>query len=443
MKFFNFFNRAKPDPIHANRRLIGMSGGTLVTEDTAMESSAFYRGVIYISTQIAKLPWHVKGSDNKILDVQENTISYLLNVSPNDEMTAFHFKLFLLQCAIVGGNGYAEIERTFDGRVKALWPLNPRRVCLLRSSTGQLVYRVGGAMSPNSEDVYLQPADIFHIKNLHTRDGLSGEGLIGYAMQTLGITLGADKFANSLFANGGLPSGVLEHPGKITDEAFARLTSSWKEQHGGRKTGGTAILEEGMKYSPISHSPDILQFLESRQFGIVEMARFLGLPPTKLYDTHSAKFNNIEHANLEVATDTLDAWARNMESEADFKLLRGRNAGRRTEMDLYAISRGDMSTRSTYFKNMMSVGAISPNEIRVKEGMAAYDGGDRFYIATNNFTPSDRMDEVIDSQIDKAEGTPEGSPSDGADSGGSEGEKADTPLDKALTAFIEHRLSVK
>lgn len=395
MKFFNFFNRIKPEEPLPIRRSFGFSGGTQVNTDSAMEASAFYRGVIYISTQIAKLPWEVKDSANNVL---ENDISYMLNVSPNEEMTAFHFKLFILQCAIVGGNGYAEIERTFDGRPKALWPLNPNRVTPMRTSEGKLIYQVVGA-STSSETVYLQPKEIFVVRNLHTKDGIQGQGVVGYAMQTLGISLGADRFANALFSNGGMPSGVLTHPGQLSDEAFKRLKDSWHAQQGGRKTGSTAILEEGVQYSPISHSPDVLQFLESRKFNVVEIARFLGLPPTKLFDSDAAKFNNIEHANLEVATDTLDSWARNLESEADMKLLSGRNSGKKTELDLYAVFRGDMATRSQYFSKMMQSGAITPNEIRVKEGMAPYEGGDRFWIAVNNFSPEDRVDEIIDSQI--------------------------------------------
>lgn len=401
MKLSNFFakvapeNRVGSDKPSTIRRGYGMSGGTLVTGETAMQASAFYRGVIYLSTQIAKLPWEVKDADNKIL---ENDISYMLNVSPNEEMTSFHFKLYLMQCAIIQGNGYAEIERTFDGRPKAMWPLNPNRVTPMRSESGKLYYQISNGNS-SSDTVNLLPRDIFVVRNPHTTDGISGQGVVAYCMQTLGISLGADKFANALFANGGMPSGVITHPGKMSDEAYARLGKSWKEVHGGKQTGGTAILEDGVTYSPISHNPDVLQFLESRKFNVIEIARFLGLPPTKLFDSDAAKFNNIEHANLEVATDTLDSWARNLESEADMKLLAGRNSGRRTELDLYAVFRGDMATRSQYFARMMQSGAITPNEIRVKEGMAPYDGGDRFWIAVNNFSPEDRVDEIIDSQI--------------------------------------------
>lgn len=427
MKFFNFFrNRVAQDAPAVPRRPIGFSGGTVVNADSAMEVSAFYRGVIYISTQIAKLPWEVKDKNNQVV---ENDISYILNVSPNEEMTAYHLKVFLIQCAIIQGNGYAEIERTIDGRVKALWPLNPNRVTAIRTESGKLVYQITNG-NTGSDYVYLQPKDIFVVRNHHTKDSIQGMGVIPYAMQSLGISLGADKFANALFSNGGMPSGVISHPGKMSDAAYSRLAQSWKEQHGGRKTGSTAILEEGVTYTPMSHSPDVLQFLESRKFGVVEIARFLGLPPTKLFDSDSAKFNNIEHANLEVATDTLDAWARNLESEADWKLLAGGRSGKYTELDLYAVFRGDAVTRSTYFKNMMQIGAMTPNEIREKEGLAPYDGGDRFFIATNNFTPQDRMDEVIDSQVSKNE--PQAPQAQ---------DNNPSPVDQAVAAYLTKRIS--
>jgi hypothetical protein len=59
-----------------------------------------------------------------------------------------------------------------------------------------------------------------------------------------------------------------------------------------------------------------------------------------------------------------------------------------------------MKSRSDYFKAMMSVGAMTPNQIRAREGLPGYGKeGDNYYIATNNFTPVDRMDELIDADI--------------------------------------------
>lgn len=431
MKFFNFefFNRSKPDPIRGVPLNGRLSGGTFVDDMSAMTAAAYYRGVIYLSSQLAKLPMQIKDENNKVI---KNDLHYLLNVQPNPETTAYHLKLFLLQCAINTGEGYAEIERTLDGRVRNLWPINPKKVSPIRDADGNLWYQImsGGT---NGDTIYLRPSEILIIRNIHTIDGFQGMGTIAFAANALGISLGADKFANSLYANGALPSAILSHPGKLSEAASKRLAESWKNLTGGKKTGSTAVLEEGVQYSAVSHSPDVLQFIETRKFGVIEIARFLGVPPIKLFDMDSAKYGNMEQVQLEVATDILDAWAKNIESEIDVKLLNGQRGGRKCELDLYAIFRGDMSTRSTYFTKMMQSSAMTANEIRVKEGMAPYKGGDRFYIASNNFSPVDRLDELVDSQIKSKEPAPAATPE--------KDDKEDDTLNKALAKYIETKLN--
>jgi HK97 family phage portal protein len=407
----SFFSKLifKREQIGTARRAFSISAGIAVNEDSSMQVSAFYRGLMYISTQIAKLPWEVKDSKNNIL--YTDRIMTLLDMSPNPEMDSMSFRLWMVQQALIHGNSYAEIERNMIGAPVAIWPLPQGSVDPYRLPDGKLVYRVlkGGT---NGEDVYLQAKDVFHIRNFHTKDGLLGQGIVAYGADTLGISLGANRMANNLFGNGGIPSGVLEVPGTLSEEAAVRLKESWTSAHGGRKAAGVAVLEEGIKFSPVNMDPNVLQFLESRKFSVVEIARFLGVPPTKLYDTTAATYNNQENSSLEVVTDTLDAWAKILELQADIKLLNYRYGGKYTQVDLYSVHRGDMTTRANYFSKMMQAAAITPNEIREKEGMAPYSGGDRYFVAVNNFTPSDRIDEVIDAQVRPKETTPASSPED-------------------------------
>lgn len=394
----NIFSRKTSANKTVRSRTLFFNRSVSVTEDSSMQVAAFNRGVIYISTQIAKLPWDVKDETNKVL--RNSPISHLLNLAPNEEMNAFFFRLVMVQQAIIHGNSYAEIEKNYLGQPIALWPLETYRMDVMRTETGKLVYRYS---NPSGSYTYLDPKDVFHVRNFHTKDGIVGQGLKEYARDVLGIQLAADEMAGGIFSNGGIPSGVIEHPGKLSDEAYKRLQEDWKKQYGGKKTGGTAILENGSKYTTIDIDPEALQFLESRQFGILEVARFLGIPPTKFFDVTAATYSNVEQSNLEVATDTLDSWATNLEMEADVKLLSNRHGNRYTNIDLYAIFRGDMKTRSDYFKTMISIGSISPQEIRDREGMSPYPGSDKFYIANNNLVPVDRIDEVIDADIKQKE----------------------------------------
>lgn len=429
-RFFAKKKYNQPQPT-TSRSILRYSGGTSINPDTAMEVSAYYSGLIYISTQMAKLPWEIKDAENNII---QNDVSKLLSLKPNPYMNSMFLRLFMIQSAITYGNSYAEIERSrLTGKPIAIWPIMPDHV-FPEIIDQKLWYRIiGGSQLNPGEDTWLRPEDVYHLKNFHTKDGITGQGLLAYAYDTLGIAKGGDKFANSLFSNGGLPSGVLEHEGSLSEEAALRLKESWGSSHGGRKVGGTAVLEEGVSFKPISLPPEVLQFLESRKFSVIEIARFLRLPPTKLYDTESAKFKNVEQGNLEVAIDTLDAWARSMEMEADIKILNNGYGGRRTELNIYEVFRGDMDNRSKYFKSMMQSAAMTPNEIRLKEGMSPYEGGDRYYVATNNFTPVDRVDEVIDSQVSKSDNN-----SDDNDKSDSEDE-----MNEAVANYFNNKCNTK
>ncbi|MGO5293013.1 phage portal protein, partial [Bilifractor sp. LCP19S3_H10] len=114
------------------------------------------------------------------------------------------------------------------------------------------------------------------------------------------------------FANGAAPSGVLEHPGILKDPEKVR--DSWQAAFGGSQNAGkVAVLEEGMKYSPISINPQEAQFLDTRKFQIDEIARIFRVPPHMIGDLEHATFSNIEEQSLEFVTYSLQPWLTRIE----------------------------------------------------------------------------------------------------------------------------------
>lgn len=416
-------------------RTRGVSAGALVTEDTAMKVAAYYRGLIYIATSIAKLPWEVKDAKNNVVN---SKVSALLSLAPNEEMSSFHFKLLMVISAINEGNFYAEIERSTIGTPIAMWPIESYRVTPRRDENNRLYYEVRpGNMGGATKNLY--PRDVFKVPNFYTKDGITGQGLVAYARDTLGISLSADKMAGDMFKNGGVPAYVLSHPGKLSPEAAQRLEESLKDIEGGGTTnGGVKVLEEGMIIKALNIDPASLQFLESRKFGVVEIARFLGLPPSKLYDTTNTKADvNPQESNLDVAVDTLDAWVTNIESETNIKLLTYSHGGLKAKFNLKALFRGNLATMAEYYSKMMQNGAISPNEIREDMGEAGYAGGEKFFIAVNNYTPIDRLDEVIDAQISKGKGSSNNA--DNEPTVDPKKTKTSAKVDDAVVKFLESR----
>lgn len=81
------------------------------------------------------------------------------------------------------------------------------------------------------------------------------------------MAMATEDYGASFFANGAAPGGVLEHPGTIKDPS--RVRQSWQATFGGaRNSNKVAVLEEGMKYTPISVSPEQAQVLDPRKFQI-------------------------------------------------------------------------------------------------------------------------------------------------------------------------------
>lgn len=397
MSIIKIFNRQKYKPTTPTKTsfLNTYEYGQRVTAETSLEVAAFYRGLFYISSQIAKLPWDIKTFDNRILN-SNNEVYYLLNRKPNDEMTAFHWKALMVYACHLRGNGFSEIVRDATRKIRAIYPIMHHDVCMVRDLENKLLYQMSSTVDGGV--VYLRPDEVLHFRNVYTEDGINGLSVINYANKVLGTSKGADKMAGKLFENSGMPSGVLQTDRVLSEDVIERLKKDWRRKFGGNNAGGVAVLEEGMQFNPINFAPDVMQFLESRQYSVLEIARFLSVPPSKLYVPESQTYNNIEHSNIEVGNDTIDVWARVFEQEVDIKLLGNRRV--KSEMDLHQLYRGDMDTRSSYFSTMISNAAMTPNEARKKEGLEPYDGGDEFYIATNNLTPVSRQNEIIDSQID-------------------------------------------
>ena len=126
------------------------------------------------------------------------------------------------------------------------------------------------------------------------------------AKNAIGMAIACEEYGAKFFANGAAPGGVLEHPGTIKDPQ--RVRESWQSTFGGSGNANKiAVLEEGMKYTPIGISPEQAQFLETRKFQINEIARIFRVPPHMVGDLEKSSFSNIEQQSLEFVKYTLDS----------------------------------------------------------------------------------------------------------------------------------------
>lgn len=209
------------------------------------------------------------------------------------------------------------------------------------------------------------------------------------AKNAIGMAIACEEYGAKFFANGAAPSGVLEHPGVIKDPQ--RVRDSWISQFGGSSNSNKiAVLEEGLKYTPISISPEQAQFLETRKFQINEIARIFRVPPHMVGDLEKSSFSNIEQQSLEFVKYTLDPWVSRWEQSIVRTLLTDKEKKNYyVKFNLDGLLRGDYQSRMNGYAIGRQNGWMSANDIRELENLdriPAEEGGD-LYLVNGNMLP--------------------------------------------------------
>ena len=390
------------------------SSGKVVTERSAMQMTAVYACVRILSEAIAGLPLHMyrykeDGGKEKALD---HPLYQLLHDEPNPEMSSFVFRETLMTHLLLWGNAYAQIIRNGKGEIVALYPLMPNKMTVSRDEEGQLYYTYQKSQDElpkdNSYTVTLHPSDVLHIPGLGF-DGLVGYSPIAMAKNAIGLAIATEEYGSKFFANGAAPSGVLEHPGTIKDPS--RVRESWQHTFGGSANSNKiAVLEEGMKYTPISISPEQAQFLETRKFQINEIARIFRVPPHMVGDLEKSSFSSIEQQSLEFVKYTLDPWVIRWEQSIQRTLL---TADEKkvffVKFNVEGLLRGDYQSRMTGYATARQNGWMSANDIRELENLdriPAEDGGD-LYLINGNMLPLARAGAFADTTENGKEENPD------------------------------------
>ena len=372
----------------------GSTAGKSVTERSAMQMTAVYSCVRILAEAVAGLPLHLyqykdDGGKEKAIG---HPLYLLLHDEPNPEMSSFVFRETLMTHLLLWGNAFAQVIRNGKGEVVALYPLMPNKMTVDRDAAGQLYYsyQMSAADTPEAKNgtVILKPSDVLHIPGLGF-DGLVGYSPIAMAKNAIGLAIATEEYGAKFFSNGATPGGILEYPGTVKEPD--RIRESWNRGFSGSQNAGkVAILEEGMKYTPISIAPEQAQFLETRKFQINEIARIFRVPPHMVGDLEKSSFSNIEQQSLEFVKYTLDPWVVRWEQALSRSLFTGEEKAKYFfKFNVEGLLRGDYESRMNGYATARQNGWMSANDIRELENLDRIpeeDGGD-LYLVNGNMLP--------------------------------------------------------
>ena len=366
---------------------LSSDAGENVNLRTASHHGAVFQCVRVLSESIGSLPIgfyrSIAGAGRERVD--GHNLYRLLGVSPNETQTAAEFWEMCMVHLGYRGNFYAYINRVKTGRnagmVGELIPFHPDAVAVNLKSDGVIEYQV---YFNDGRSEVLPPRDVLHIKIL-SLDGIVGMNPIEHARNTIGLSMALERHGARMFKNGARPGGVLSTESRLDELQAKAYREMWEAAHSGDRSGGTAVLGNGLKYQAIAMSAVDSQWLENRKFQRSDIAAFYRVPPHKINEMESATFGNIEHQSLEFVRDTLIPYATKIEQRIKVSLLtdQERQAGYFAKFNFNGLLRGDTASRSAFYQSSIYSGIMSPNEARALEDMNPREGGDSFLTPLN------------------------------------------------------------
>lgn len=359
-----------------------------VTIDTALTVPAVAAAVSFLSRSMAALPLHVFRNTNDGPQKISGGIQTLIHEAPNVEWTSFKLRQYFWAQVFTGGRGLIWIERA-GSNIVGLWPINPTKARITRSTSTGTLYEVDGKIYP--------AADIIDVPFLLKNDGISHYGPITLGAKAIQLALAMNDYGATFFAGGGIPPLALIGPQPKDMEAMRRALSDTAKAIEESKRNKTNMinLPPGYELRPIGFDPDKGQMTDARRMQVEEIARVFQIPPVFLQDLSHGTFSNAEQQDLHLVKHLIAQWAQALEEEMNLKLFGQRNGGRYVEHNLDGLLRGDFITRMNGLGNAVQNAILSPDEARALENRPAKGGNaDKLFIQGAT-VPIDGMDNEL------------------------------------------------
>lgn len=367
-----------------------------MSREKAMKISTVNRCVEVLSTSMAVLPVYIMDEGTKERLATHPLRSMLWGRS-NEAMSTFDYQRLMMCNQLLRGNAYAAIIRDpASGRPREQLPLPPDYVQPVLDDAGKLWYVFTHPVS--GEMTLLRPEDMIHYK-AYSEDGLEGISVLKRASLTLSTARAAAQYENSMWHNGGQPSGILTTEADLGDsiqrtaadgstvyvDPKEELRRSWERVHKGPDNAfRIAVLDLGLKYQPISMTNTDAQFVESNDLRVADVCRFFGVPLHLAYAGKQSYASN-EQNGIEFVNYTLLGYETQWGQEDSYKLLlpSERTAGLRIKRELKVFLKGDTTAQASYYRALREIGALNADEIRALEDRGKIPGGSAYYASWN------------------------------------------------------------
>ena len=367
-----------------------------VGPDMAMKLAAVYRCTSIVSGTVASLPLQIKKKVDGSYWKTEDTgrLANLLALKPNERQTSFD----LIRNAVVQilnqGNAYIYPEWRMNGDLGRLILLSPNTCTYDKMSNRYIVNDMMNHVFGTFE-----ADEMIHLRNLSTDGGYLGVSTLQYAAKVLRIASKSDDKSEEVYSPGGTRRGFVtggdvyvKGVGAFQDNELKNVADRVSEE---LKSGKQIMnLPAGTGFSAIDLSPADSRLLENKQFGVLEICRFYGVHPDKVFAGQSTNYKASEMSQVLFMSDTLQQILKQISLEFTAKLFVPSQYGRcRIEFSIKDFYNTDLITQATVTEKNIQAGLQTINEARLEKGYPPVPGGDELLVSANLMPVGKKIEE--------------------------------------------------
>ncbi|PJF10780.1 phage portal protein [Pseudorhodobacter sp. MZDSW-24AT] len=368
--------------------ITGTGAGVSIGPRSAMKVPAVACAVSLIAETAGSLPAKVYDRDTRE-NVKDHPAYTLIHDEANPWTSAEALRVQITTDALLHGHGFAFVVRNDAGAPLELHRLEPTAVQVDTLADGEPSYIV--AFDDAKRTVPFQ--DILHLS------AFGGIAPIKLGHEAIGLALSFEAHIAKLFANGGKPGGILKSEKALGDEAKTKLAASWTAAHGAGRSGGTAILDEGMSFETVTMTLTDAQFAENRLEQIREIARVFRVPPTMLFELTRGTWSNTEEMARQFLQVTLKPWLSSW-AWAYARCLLTPEERKRLYIEFVTddLLTTTAAARATAYGQYRAMGAMTANEVRSGLNLPPMADGNALQnpFTTTSATPAPSQEEPQD-----------------------------------------------
>jgi HK97 family phage portal protein len=329
-------------------------GTVSVTNDSAMRHSAVWACLRLRANLISTMPIDCyRKQDGVQIEIPKPPVL----VNPGGEYVDMQEWLYDTQVDLDrAGNAFGVVTERAGTGLPARIDLQPLSECAVVVRKGELKYRFGTKE--------YSPADVWHERQYTVSGVPIGLSPVAYAAWTIGEYLSIQEFAINWFGSGGMPKAQLRNIARTVnpDDAVA-IKARFKTSV---DNGDIWVTGNDWEYKPLQTEQVGNSWIEAKQFGITDIARFFDCPGD-LIDAviagSSITYANITQRNLQFLIMHLGPTL----IRRELALSRLLPKPRFVKFNTNSLLRMDPKTRADTFKVQIDTRTLTPTEARLIE----------------------------------------------------------------------------